>query len=159
MANLSVASIRERIFNTTRHEENVARPKNAASQNPFAQMNGNLLNADVYVSSTNNHAEKLGFSGRIEKLKKAAQVGSLSNMMSEKFRAWTEPAVAFAKKITEKAKSFGKWLNETTAEDVIMSMIDRTPSQKHYAMAPVKSTERTLADLVAVENSRIQAAA
>ena len=119
MANLSVASIRERIFNTSRHEENVARPKNAASQNPFAQMNGNLLNADVYVSSTNNHA----------------------------------------KKISDKAKAFGKWLNETTAEDVIMSMIDRTPSQKHYAMAPVKSTERTLADLVAVESSRIQAAA
>lgn len=157
MANLSVASIRERIFNTTRHEENVARPKNAASQNPFAQMNGNLLNADVYVSSTNN-AEKIGFSGRIEKLKKAAQVGSLSNMMSEKFKAWTEPVVAFAKRITEGAKSFGKWLNETTAEDVIMSMIDRTPSQKHYAMAPVKSTEKTLADLVAVESSRIQAA-
>lgn len=156
MANLSVASIRERIFNTTRHEENVARPKNAASQNPFAQMNGNLLNADVYVSSTNN-AEKIGFSGRIEKLKKAAQVGSLSNM-GEKFKAWAEPVVAFAKRITEGAKSFGKWLNETTAEDVIMSMIDRTPSQKHYAMAPVKSTERTLADLVAVESSRIQAA-
>lgn len=156
MANLSVASIRERIFNTSRHEENVARPKNAASQNPFAQMNGNLLNADVYVSSTNNHAEKIGFSGRIEKLKKAAQVGSLSNM-GEKLRAWAEPAVAFAKKISDKAKAFGKWLNETTAEDVIMSMIDRTPSQKHYAMAPVKSTERTLADLVAVESSRMQA--
>ena len=84
MANLSVASIRERIFNTTKHEENVARPKNS-TPNPFAQMNGNLLNADVYVSSTNNHAEKLGFSGRIEKLKKAAQVGSLSNI-GEKFR-------------------------------------------------------------------------
>lgn len=157
MANLSVASIRERIFNTTRHEENVARPKNSASQNPFAQMNGNLLNADVYVSSNNNHAEKLGFAGRIEKLKKAAQVGSLTNM-GEKIKAWAEPAVAFGKKIVEKAKSFGKWLNETTEKDLLMSMIDRTPSQKHYAMAPVKSTERTFADLVAVESSRIQAA-
>lgn len=158
MANLSVASIRERIFNTTKHEDNVARPKNQASQNPFAQMNGNLLNADVYVSSTNNHAEKLGFSGRIEKLKKAAQVGSLSNM-GEKFKAWTESAVAFGKRITEGVKTVGKWLNETTPQDVIMSMVDRTPSQKHYAMAPVKSTEKTLSDLIAVETGRIQAAA
>jgi len=157
MANLSVASIRERIFNTTRHEENVARPKNAASQNPFAQMNGNLLNADVYVSSNSNHAEKIGFSGRMEKLKKAAQVGSLSNI-GEKFKAWTESAVAFGKRISEGFKTVTKWLNETKAEDVIMSMIDRTPSQKHYAMAPVKSTEKTLADLVAVETGRIQAA-
>ena len=70
MANLSVASIRERIFNTTRHEENVARPKNQVSQNPFANMNGNLLNADVYVSSKENHAEKIGFAGRIEKFNK-----------------------------------------------------------------------------------------
>ncbi len=156
MANLSVASIRERIFNTTKHENNVARPQNSASHNPFAQMNGNLLNADVYVSSTNN-AEKLSFSGRIEKLKKAAQVGSLSKM-GEKISAWTESAVAFGRRIKEGAKSFGKWLNETTPQDLIMSMIDRTPSQKYYAMAPVKSTERTLSDLIAIESSRIQAA-
>lgn len=156
MANLSVASIRERIFNTSKHESNVARPNNAASQNPFAQMNGNLLNADVYVSSKNNHAEKLGFSGRIEKLKKAAQVGSLSNL-GEKFRQITEPVVAFAKRIKEGASNTWKKLNEWTLEDAIMSMIDRTPSQKHYAMAPVKSTEKTFADLVAVESSRMQA--
>ena len=156
MANLSVASIRERIFNTTKHEENVARPKNAASQNPFAQMNGNLLNADVYVSSSNN-AEKIGFSGRIEKLKKAAQVGSLSNL-GEKFKAWTESAVAFGKRIKDGVSNTWKKLNEWTLEDAVMNMIDRTPSQKHYAMAPVKSTEKTFADLVAVETGRVQAA-
>ena len=156
MANLSVASIRERIFNTTKHEENVARPKNS-TPNPFAQMNGNLLNADVYVSSTNNHAENLGLSGRIEKLKKAAQVGSLSNI-GEKFRQMAEPVVAFAKRIKEGASNTWKKLNEWTLEDAVMSLIDRTPSQKHYATAPVKSTEKTLADLVAVETGRIQAA-
>lgn len=156
MANLSVASIRERIFNTTKHEENVARPKNQTSQNPFAQMNGNLLNADVYVSSTNNNAEKLGFSGRIEKLKKATQVGSLSNL-GEKIKAWAEPVVAFANRIKEGASNTWKKLNEWTVEDAVMSLVDRTPSQKYYASAPIKDTEKTFVDLVAVESGRMVA--
>ncbi len=155
MANLSVASIRERIFNTSKHENNVARPNNSASHNPFANMNGNLLNADVYVSSTTNNAEKIGFSGRIEKLKKAAQVGSLSNI-GEKFKAWTESAAAFGNRIKEGFKTVGKWLNETTAEDLIMAMIDRTPSQKYYATAPISSTKQTFAALEALESSRMQ---
>lgn len=157
MANLSVASIRERIFNTTKHENNVARPANQVSQNPFANMNGNLLNADVYVSSTNNHAEKIGFSGRIEKLKKAAQVGSLANM-GEKFKAWTESAVAFGKRIADGVKNVGKWLNETTPTDIIMSVVDRTPSQKYYSTAPISSTKQTFAALESIESSRMQMA-
>ncbi len=156
MANLSVASIRERIFNTSRHEESVARPKNQTSANPFAQMNGNLLNADVYVSSTNNHAEKLGFSGRIEKLKKAAQVSSLANM-GEKFRAMTESVVAFTKRMTEGVSKVWKKLNEPIETDAIMSIFDKTPSQKHYSMAPISETRKTLAALEAIESSRLQA--
>lgn len=154
MANLSVASIRERIFNTSKHENSVARPANQTSQNPFANMNGNLLNADVYVSSTNN-AEKIGFSGRIEKLKKAAQVGSLSNI-GEKFKAWTESAAAFANRIKEGAKAVGKWLNETTPTDLIKSVMDKTPSQKYYSTAPISETKQTFAALEALESSRIQ---
>ncbi len=157
MANLSVASIRERIFNTSRHEENVARPKNQVSQNPFAQMNGNLLNADVYVSSSNNHAEKIGFSARIEKLKKAAQVGSLANM-GEKLRAMTESAVAFGKRFAQGASNTWKKLNEWTLEDAVVSMFDKTPSQKHYATAPISETRKTLQALEAIESSRMQAA-
>lgn len=157
MANLSVASIRERIFNTSKHENNVARPNNTSSQNPFAQMNGNLLNADVYVSSTTNHAEKMGFSGRIEKLKRAAQVSSLTNI-GEKWRAGVESVKAFAYKAVESVKSFGKWLNETKAEDVIMSMFDRTPSQKYYATASISDTRETFKALEAIESSRIQMA-
>ena len=154
MANLSVASIRERIFNTSKHEENVARPKSQTIQNPFAQMNGNLLNADVYVSSTQNNAEKIGFAGRIEKLKKAAQVGSLSSL-GEKFHKMTESVVAFANRVKEGASNTWKKLNEWTVEDAVMSLIDRTPNQKHYATAPVKNTEKTFADLVAVESGRM----
>ncbi len=155
MANLSVASIRERIFNTSKHENSVARPANQTSQNPFASMNGNLLNADVYVSSTNNHAEKIGFSGKIEKLKKAAQVGSLSNM-GEKIRAIAEPVVAFANRVKEGAKAVGKWLNETTPTDLIKSVMDRTPSQKYYSTAPISETKQTFAALESIESSRMQ---
>lgn len=155
MANLSVASIRERIFNTTRHEENVARPKNQVSQNPFANMNGNLLNADVYVSSKANQAEKIGFAGRIEKLKKAAQVSSLSNI-GAKVKAGIDSVVAFGRSIKEGAVNTWKKLNEVTIEDAIMSLVDKTPSQKHYATAPISETRKTFAALEAVESGRIQ---
>ena len=156
MANLSVASIRERIFNTSRHEESVVRPKNQASVNPFAQMNGNLLNADVYVSSTNKNAEKLGFSGRMEKLKKATQVASLSNM-GEKLHAMAESIVAFTKRMTEGASKVWKKLNEPIETEAIMSMFERTPSQKYYSMAPISETRKTLQALEAIESSRLQA--
>ena len=155
MANLSVASIRERIFNTTRHEENVARPKNQVSQNPFANMNGNLLNADVYVSSKANQAEKIGFAGRIEKLKKAAQVSSLSNI-GAKIQSGIESVVAFGKSLKEGAVNTWKKLNELTVEDAIMSLVDKTPSQKHYAVAPISETRKTFAALEAIESGRLQ---
>jgi len=154
MANLSVASIRERIFNTSRHEENVARPQNQVSHNPFANMNGNLLNADVYVSSKSNQAEKIGFAGRIEKLKKAAQVSSLTNI-GAKVKAGIESVTAFAKGVKETAVNTWKKLNELTIEDAIMSLVDKTPSQKHYAVAPVSETRKTFAALEAIESSRI----
>jgi len=157
MANLSVASIRERIFNTTKHEENVARPHNQVQQNPFAAMNGNLLNADVYVSSTTNHGEQIGFSARIEKLKKATQVASLSNI-GERFKAMTESVVAFGKRIKESAANTWKKLNEWTLEDAVMSMIDRTPNAKYYSTAPVQDTKAIFKSLEAVESGRAQIA-
>ena len=49
---LSISSIRERIFNPTKHEKSVAR-----SSNPFAQTSfkGNVLTADVFVSESQNN--------------------------------------------------------------------------------------------------------
>lgn len=46
MANLSISGIRERIFNSTKHEQTVAR-----SSNPFAvtSFKGNVLTADVFA--------------------------------------------------------------------------------------------------------------
>ena len=76
--------------------------------------------------------------------------------MGEKFKAWTESAAAFANRVKEGFKTVGKWLNETTAEDLIMAMVDRTPSQKYYATAPISSTRQTFAALEAIESSRMQ---
>ena len=52
---LSISSIRERIFNPTKHEKTVAR-----SSNPFAQTSfkGNVLTADVFVSENDKSKEK-----------------------------------------------------------------------------------------------------
>lgn len=53
MANLSISGIRERIFNSTKHEQTVAR-----SSNPFAvtSFKGNVLTADVFAPEKKNQA-------------------------------------------------------------------------------------------------------
>ena len=64
---LSISSIRERIFNPTKHEATVAR-----SSNPFAQTSfkGNVLTADVFVSendkSKENNGNKISFTGKLK---------------------------------------------------------------------------------------------
>ena len=51
MANLSIPSIRERLFNTSKHETTTQR--NSNNTNPFAasSFKGNVLTADVFESS------------------------------------------------------------------------------------------------------------
>ena len=105
---LSISSIRERIFNPTKHEKTVAR-----TSNPFAQTSfkGNVLTADVFVSE--NAKEKQGnainFTG---KLKASAFVGSISDFGS-KIKAGIESAVNFAKKVKEDAVNMWTRLTET----------------------------------------------
>ena len=159
MANLSVANIRERIFNTTKHEENVARPKNAGTSNPFANMNGNLLNADVYVSNaekTTPVAEKISFAGRIDKLKKAVQVGAISKM-GETIKGIGESISAFTNRVKDGIYGTWKKLNEYTIEDAVKSMFDRTPSAKYYADADINHTKNVFKSLEAIESARIHA--
>lgn len=85
MANLSIPSIRERLFNTSRHETTTQR-----SSNPFAasSFKGNVLTADVFESSTKKEP---AFTG---KLKSSALVGSISGI-SEKFQNIINSVVAF----------------------------------------------------------------
>lgn len=159
MANLSVANIRERIFNTTKHEENVARPKNSTTSNPFANMNGNLLNADVYVSSTEKTTpvtDKISFAGRMEKLKKAVQVGTISKI-GETFRGIAESITAFTTRIKDGIQGTWKRLNEYTIEEAVRSMFDRTPSAKYYAGADINEVRGTFQALEAIEGARMHA--
>ena len=152
MANLSVSGIRERMFNTTKHEQNVARPQSKTT-NPFAKMNGNLLNADVYVSSEKTSGEKLSFKASIEKLKQAAQVGTL-NEIGDKVKGMTESIVSFGKKIQSSITNTWKSLNEWTIEDAVMALIDTTPSAKYYQKADIGSTREIFRALEAVESGR-----
>ena len=81
MANLSIPSIRERLFNTSKHETSTQR--NSNSTNPFAasSFKGNVLTADVFESSNKND-NQINFTG---KLKASALVGSISGI-GEKFQ-------------------------------------------------------------------------
>ena len=92
MANLSIPSIRERLFNTSKHEHTTQR-----STNPFAasSFKGNVLTADVFESSTKQ--AQPAFTG---KLKASALVGSISGI-GERFQNWIDSAVKFGVKIKD----------------------------------------------------------
>ena len=77
--------------------------------------------------------------------------------MGEKLHAMAESIVAFTKRMTEGASKVWKKLNEPIETEAIMSMFERTPSQKHYSMAPISETRKTLQALEAIESSRLQA--
>jgi len=90
MANLSIPAIRERLFNTSKHEQTTQR-----STNPFAatSFKGNVLTADVFESSTKQQT----FTG---KLKASALVGSISGI-GERFQNIINSVVGFGARIKE----------------------------------------------------------
>lgn len=107
MADLTISSIRERLFNPTKHEKSVAR-----SSNPFAQTSfkGNVLTADVFVSENSKEKQdKISFTG---KLKASALVGSLSNM-SERWHNAIESVTAFANRIKNNVIGFWDKMSHT----------------------------------------------
>lgn len=93
MANLSIPSIRERLFNTSKHEQVTQRN----SSNPFAvsSFKGNVLTADVFESSTKQNQP--AFTG---KLKASALVGSISGI-GERFQNIINSVVGFGNRIKE----------------------------------------------------------
>ncbi len=118
MANLSISSIRERIFNTTKHEQTVAR-----SSNPFAQSSfkGNVLTADVFESSKSKENQP-SFTGKIasvpakSKLYLSAMVGSINNFgnkISEKLHAGIESVNAFCKRMSDNVSNFWSTMKNT----------------------------------------------
>jgi len=92
MANLSIPNVRERIFNTSKHETSTKR-----SSNPFAAstFKGNVLTADVFESSTKKDIP--AFTG---KLKASALVGTISGI-GEKFQNMINSVTKFAVRIRE----------------------------------------------------------
>lgn len=108
MANLSIPSIRERLFNTSKHEQVTSRN----SSNPFAQVSfkGNVLTADVFESSDTKEKQenKIGITG---KLKASALVGSISGF-GRKFHNMIESAISFGNRVKESAVNGWNRLNE-----------------------------------------------
>ena len=93
MANLSIPSIRERLFNTSKHEQTTQRN----SSNPFAatSFKGNVLTADVFESSS----KKDNISAN-DKLKASALVGSISGY-GEKFKHMINSVISFGNRVKE----------------------------------------------------------
>lgn len=112
MANLSVSSIRERIFNTSKHESVTQRN----SSNPFAasSFKGNVLTADVFESSNKKVSNTPNFTG---KLKASALVGSISGI-GEKFQHMINSVVEFGNRIKENVF--------TPAKEKVISMYNST---------------------------------
>ena len=104
MAKLSIPAIRERLFNTSKHEVSTQRN----SSNPFAasSFKGNVLTADVFESS--KKADQPSFTG---KLKASALVGSISGI-GEKFHNIIESAIAFGNRMKENVVNGWNKLNE-----------------------------------------------
>ena len=94
MANLSIPAIRERLFNTSRHESTTHRN----SSNPFAasSFKGNVLTADVFESSTKKN-DQTNFTG---KLKASALVGSISGI-GEKFQNIIDSVITFGNRMKD----------------------------------------------------------
>ena len=154
---LSISSIRERIFNPTKHEKTVAR-----SSNPFAQTSfkGNVLTADVFVSENDKSKEKqnnaISFTG---KLKASALVGSISDF-GNRIQAGIESVVAFANRIKDNVVNCWNKLNNTEitfepakeaiskagakVSDAIHSMFDQGISAKQISKMEDMSIPRQL---------------
>lgn len=105
MANLSVSSIRERIFNTSKHESVTQRN----SSNPFAasSFKGNVLTADVFESSSKKSNNNINFTG---KLKASALVGSISGI-GERFQNIVKSVVDFGNRAKDYAVNCWNKLN------------------------------------------------
>ena len=124
MANLSIPSIRERLFNTSKHETTTQR--NSNSTNPFAasSFKGNVLTADVFESSSKK-ADQPSFTG---KLKASALVGYISGI-GEKFQNMINSVVAFGNRMKENVVNGWNKLNNieisfTPAKEKAVSMFN-----------------------------------
>lgn len=104
MANLSIPSIRERLFNTSKHEVSTQR-----STNPFAasSFKGNVLSADVFESSAKKDSRPV-FTG---KLKASTLIGSISGI-GERFQNMVKSVTEFGTRIKNSVVNGWNKLND-----------------------------------------------
>lgn len=103
MANLSIAKIGQRIFNTSLHEKSVAR-----SSNPFAasSFKGNVLTADVFESSKATTAQAK------DKLTYSTLVGSIANV-GNRIQKGIESVIAFGNRMKEGIANAWNFMKQT----------------------------------------------
>ncbi len=135
MANLSIPAIRERLFNTSKHENATQRN----SSNPFAasSFKGNVLTADVFESSTKKD-DQIDFTG---KLKASALVGSISGI-GEKFQNMINSVVSFGNRMKENVVNGWNKLNELGNIEISF-----TPA-KEKAVSIYNSVKDSVTDLI-----------
>jgi hypothetical protein len=104
---MEIASIRQRLFNTTKYEKTVTR-----QSNPFASFKGNVLNADVFETLSNEA------SAQNNKLTYSALVGSMANFGSKIKEKWNAMI------------SFGSALKEQVAADWDNLLTNQLPTFK-----------------------------
>lgn len=137
MANLSIPSIRERLFNTSKHETSTQRN----SSNPFAasSFKGNVLTADVFESSSKKSNNNINFTG---KLKASALVGSISGI-GERFQNMINSVVAFGNRVKESVVNGWNKLNNieisfTPAKEKAISMYNSVKEKAISMYNPAK---------------------
>lgn len=143
MANLSVSSIRERIFNTSKHESVTQRN----SSNPFAasSFKGNVLTADVFESSNKKVNNTPNFTG---KLKASALVGSISGI-GEKFQHMINSVVEFGNRIKENVISMYNSTKEVLGTSVTDLISSKTSARSVAKMEDMTMARQMMSDSVA----------
>ena len=144
MANLSVSSIRERIFNTSKHESVTQRN----SSNPFAasSFKGNVLTADVFESSSKKSNNNINFTG---KLKASALVGSISGF-GEKFQNIIKSVVDFGNRAKDYATNC--WNKFTPAKEKAISMYNSTKEIMGMSISDLVSSKTSARHIAKMED-------
>ena len=134
MANLSIPSIRERLFNTSKHETTTRR-----STNPFAAstFKGNVLTADVFESSMKKDTPV--FTG---KLKASALVGTISGI-GERFQNIIKSVAQFGNRIKENVVN--GW-NKLEGIEISLNPLKEKMTNMYGSMKEVLST--SVSDLI-----------
>ena len=134
MANLSIPSIRERLFNTSKHETTTRR-----STNPFAAstFKGNVLTADVFESSMKKDTPV--FTG---KLKASALVGTISGI-GERFQNIIKSVAQFGNRIKENVVN--SW-NKLEGIEISLNPLKEKMTNMYGSMKEVLST--SVSDLI-----------